>query len=173
MSFDFNLDIDDLFNGDVVGFAVDAFDTFVWDTGRGAQTGKVGSIWQQGWDMVDNLWGDDGKDAFPSADTALFGGNSNTPEGMIAAGSQLFQQGNIQPQGLLSRAGESITRKMDKELESGDWVGDTIKGGAYAVDRYYSKKNREKELEKLREIEQDKARMSKHGFTGHRTGFAR
>jgi len=162
LGFDINWDIDDLFDGDIVGFAVDAFDTFVWDTGGGANAVQAGSIWQQGWDMVDNLWGDDdkGKD----------GGLYPTSTGLALP--SLLPQAE-EPQGLLSRAGESITRKMDKELESGDWVGDVAKGGAYAVDRYYSKKNREKELEKLREIEQDKARMSKHGFTGHRTGFAR
>jgi len=169
MSFDFNLDIDDLFNGDVVGFAVDAFDTFVWDTGWGAQTDKVGSIWQQGWDMVDNLWGDD-KPSTDGGYQSYLDENllTDTPDARAEFGAVTQE-----PQGLLSRVGDSISRKVDKELESGDWVGDVAKGGAYAVDRYYSKKNREKELEKLREIEQDKARMSKHGFTGHRTGFAR
>lgn len=159
--------VDELFDNKIVDFAIDTFDTFVFDTGKGGQgnlMGSSGSIWQQGWDYIDDLWGgDDAAGSIASGDDIY-----PTPDGQ-AIPEILNQSQN----GLLGRLSDSLGKKADEYIDSGDIWSDAAAGGvSMAKDHYKDKKNKEK-MEEAKSIREKSDRMSKHGFTSHRGGFAR
>lgn len=162
--------LDDLYDNSVVDFAVNAFDTFVFDTGYGSAnwTGQSGSIWQQGWDYIDQTWGNEdsvqGGELFP-------GLNPNKDPNALyptPTGGPIQQSG-----GLLNRMGAILSKKTNEYIDSGDWVEDAGKGLLSMAKGHYASKKREKELEELNREAEKRSRIAKHGFTTHRKGFAR
>ena len=168
--FDLNLDVDDLLDGNVVGFAIDTFDTFVFDTGMGANTNVTGSIWQQGWDYIDQMWGGNQPDMYGDYEGYL---ETNLLEDTPAAKMAFNQSASVQPQGLLGRMSTSFKKKANDYVDSGDWVEDAGKGLLSMAKGHYASKKREKELEELNREAEKRSRIAKHGFTTHRKGFAR
>lgn len=164
--------IDDLYDNSVVDLAVNAFDTFVFDTGHGSTnwTGQSGSIWQQGWDYIDQMWGGNQPDMYGDYEGYL---ETNLLEDTPAAKMAFNQSASVQPQGLLGRMSTSFKKKANDYVDSGDWVEDAGKGLLSMAKGHYASKKREEELEELNREAEKRSRISKHGFTTHRKGFAR
>lgn len=184
---------------DIIDFAVNTFDTFVYDTGYGSDPffslggDASGSIWQDGWDYIDNIWGDS-----PDSGRALsdiqdlsdiqewYGQDSYSWNQMSKdAQDKVINQYNSIHQGskgggLLGGLSKSFKKSAKNYVDSGKIWEHGAQGLIGAAKWKMAQKEREKqrkwserEAEKSRKSNEEQQRLASLGFLGSRGGFAR
>ena len=178
---------------DIVDFAVNTFDTFVYDTGYGSDPffslggDASGSIWQDGWDYIDNIWGDSPDSGGALSDVQEWMGqtpetwNLMSKEAQNAAINQYnsIHQGS-KGGGLLGGLSKSFKSSAKNYVDSGKIWEHGAQGLIGAAKWKMAQKEREKqrkwdeqEAEKSRKALEERQRLASLGFLGSRGGFAR
>lgn len=168
----------DGFNTEVSDFANSAFDTFVWDNPGNSTSSWLGdgsgSIWQDGWDIVNNIWGAPAKSDIYGDYEGYLESNmlSDTPSSKMAY-SKLYGGGGASGNGLLQNAIQGGKKSLNTYAKSGDLARDALKYGLAGVSGYYKNKQAQERFDaeiKQREKESRRRYPVRKGFLLPTTG---